>query len=316
METQTKKVTLYLSAVLFFCLLIFGSFYSLGAHFATKAEPKPQVLGAQNGPDIEINQIKERLTHYFTPIVALNFDDISADSFLAYDQSTGQWLAEKSPDEPQMIASLTKLMTVSLAKQYLNSEKSLVVTQKDIVKTSPNLDLIVGDSVTVKDLISSILVGSANDAAQTLGNELEKELGASIEAQMNSEAYKLSMLNSYFDNPMGFDSKNNYSTASDLKRLTDKAISLIGPEITLNPEQYEFHSSSGNTYRIRATSKLNKKDKNSYSIKTGRTAGAKETMISGFLFKDRNIIIILLGSNNREKDALTIKSKIINGYGL
>ena len=316
METQTKKLTLYISAVLFFCLLVFGSFYGIKGHFGLQNNLNPQVLGAQNGQNTEIKQIQEQLTHYFTPIAALNFDNISADSFLVYDQTTSQWLAEKNAEEPQMIASLTKLMTVLLAKQYLDPEKSLVVTQKDIVKTNPNLDLVIGDSVLVKDLIKSILVGSANDAAQKLGNELEQETGVSMEAQMNSEAYKLSMLDSYFDNPMGFDSKNNYSTASDLKQLTDKATSLIGPEITLNPEQYQFQSLFGNTYRIRATNKLNKKDNRSYSIKTGRTAGAKETMISGFSFKDRNIIIILLGSSNREQDALTIKAKIINGYAL
>lgn len=134
--------------------------------------------------------------------------------------------------------SITKLMTIITALDYLSLEDSVTVTKAALAMVQPNSSLarlVEGEVLTVEQLIYGSVIPSGNDAAIVLGIAAgRKILGAesASEAQayaafieaMNAKAQQLNMTASHFSNADGYDDYDNYSTPEDLVRLGTEAL--------------------------------------------------------------------------------------------
>lgn len=237
---------------------------------------------------------------------------ITAKSILIYDLKTGQIFDQKNPDQPIAIASLTKLMTGLIAyKKIANFDKMVTVAKNDVISITPGLGLREGDQVKFGDLFYSMLIGSANDAAQTIANHIENTENTEFTDLMNQEAAILGMKNSHFSNPLGFDSETNYSSASDVQKLVEETTKLAAFGFSGQAKNYQFTNSLGRSYKVKATNLLPQKDKEIFAIKTGKTYEAQEAMVSEIVHNNRSIIIIILGSQDREADTLNLKNQLI-----
>ncbi len=271
----------------------------------------PTVLGVETSvrgtPDIsnrtEIIQISEP-----------NTKSVTAQSFIAFDLSTGKNILEKNTDSKLSIASLTKLLTSFVAYQNTDLHHEVIISKEDIIDIKPNLNLNIGDKVKALDLFNAMLIGSCNDAALSLANFVSNSTGTNFVKIMNSQAKSLGMSNSNFSNPMGFDSKYNYSTANDLKKLILSTERLAVYKNLGRRTNYEFLSEQGKKYSTVATNKLITKYPDIEAIKTGHTEMAKGTMATKFSLHGEEIVIIILGSIDREGDTLKIKSEISNNF--
>lgn len=87
----------------------------------------------------------------------------------------------------------------------------------------------IGDEVSVNDLNRGVIISSGNDATVALAEHVAGHQPAFIE-MMNRTAEKLGMVNSYFANPHGLDSEDQYTTAHDIALLTRALINEL-PEI-------------------------------------------------------------------------------------
>jgi serine-type D-Ala-D-Ala carboxypeptidase (penicillin-binding protein 5/6) len=242
-------------------------------------------------------------------------DGVRAKSFLIYDFASGAKLGGRNEHYPLPIASLTKLMTAYVAYQYTTlSQETVTVKSGDPLNVSPVLGLQVGDKAAAIDLFNSMLVGSANDAAQILGNYVGRKTGTPFVELMNQSAQEIGMNESHFSNPMGFDSETNYSTASDLELLVNavkqfQAFSLVGRETS-----YQFTAEDGKKFYVKATNKLLPGDPEISAIKTGYTDEAQGEMITEINHVGHKFIIIVLGSPNREQDTLKLKKSVLDSY--
>jgi D-alanyl-D-alanine carboxypeptidase len=248
-------------------------------------------------------------------IKPLNLEGLRAKSFLVYDIDSNSQLSGQNETFALPIASLTKLMTGYVVYQHLTlSLETITVAANDPLDISPVLGVQVGDHIKAIDLFDSMLIGSANDAAQTLGNYVGRKLNLPFKDLMNQEAVALGMEDSHFSNPVGFDSETNYSTAADLKLLVNavqqyQAFALVGRE-----RSYSFTSADGNKYYVKATNKLLAGDPEISAIKTGFTDEAQGAMITEINHDGHKFIIIVLGSADREGDTVRLKQAIINSY--
>lgn len=241
----------------------------------------------------------------------LEDSSIDAKSYIAFDLVSGEVLAAKAPTAPVPIASLTKLMTGLLAIQSGLLNDSITINSKDTISITPVLGLQTGDKVSGLDLFNAMIIGSANDAALTLGNQLAEINRNPIGQQMTEQAQQLGMTETHFDNPIGFDSDANYSTAADLKLLV-QAVTGIKEFLELRHKTgYSFTTTNGRQLSVRATNRLIGKHPEIEAIKTGYTEEARGAMATSFSFTDRHIAIIVLNSNHREADTLKIKDQII-----
>lgn len=268
------------------------------------------VLGAQTGSETSEN------SNTYTLLYLPSIDDssIEAKSYLVFDQNSGAPLALRSPNSPLPIASLTKLMTGYLVNKYGNLSEQFTVPEKSVFTVSPVLGLPAGETVKVSDLFSSMIVGSANDAALILAAYLEQKQNQPITELMNQEASSLGMRDTHFSNPLGFDSETNYSTAQDLKILVQAILSYQTFSDLDRLQTYSFTAESGKTYTITATNKLLAGDSEIHAVKTGFTNEAQGAMITSIHHSTGSFVIIVLGSDQREQDTKILKTQIIKTY--
>lgn len=277
---------------------------------AVSQAAQPEVLGVDTS--IRGQPLPEKL-----PVAKIKEPDVntvSAKSFLVFDLATGQNLLEKNSAKKLNIASLTKLLTALVAYEKTDLNKSFVISQEDVLNVNPTLGLQPGDSVKALDIFNAMLIGSTNDAALALADFTNRETVENFVLLMNSKAESLGMLNSNFSNPMGFDSQYNYSTAEDLKKLiveTEKLAAFTGLGRRTG---YEFTSDNGKTYSVEATNKLLREHPEIEAIKTGSTPIAGEAMATKFKLDGNDIVIILLGSKDREGDTLKLKEMVETSF--
>lgn len=238
--------------------------------------------------------------------------NVQANSFLIYNEDNGEIIASKNADTPLAIASLTKLMTTYVVHKYGSLQDRWTITPESTNNTNPILGLKVGDSVLVNDLENAMLIGSANDAAASLGQYITSIKNQPMVDIMNNEAKALGMNSTHYENPIGFDSEQNYSTANDLKLLLD----VLKPETLLaridREQSYSFIGTDGDTYSVKATNKLTAEDPEIHAIKTGYTDEANGAMINAVYHGNIKFVIIVLDSADREKDTQTLKSEVIS----
>lgn len=274
---------------------------------------QPRVLGIisnPRGPD------ELRVYPKFAQKGELNLSKISAKSFLAYDPLTSQILLEKSANIQIPIASLTKLLTALVAYEKLDLGSEIEISIADTMDISPSLKLQPGEKVKVLDLFNAMLIGSNNDAALALANHAAKATNQNFVNLMNKKAKDLGMSYSKFSNPLGFDSKENFSTAKDLVLLINNLEKLAVIKNLGKQTSYKFISKDGNSYFTESTNKLIKTHSDLEAIKTGFTSNSLGSMISRLNFQGRQIILIVLNSSNREKDTLLLKDQITQNFSL
>lgn len=139
---------------------------------------------------------------------------VSADAYLVGDLKNNFVFLEKEKDVERPIASVTKLLTGTVAVEVMNIERTLTVSKSAIATTSVQR-LHTGDTYSVYDLLFPLLEESSNEAANVLAQALGTDYFVSL---MNKKAASVGMEHSHFVDPSGA-SADNISTPTDLFRL-------------------------------------------------------------------------------------------------
>lgn len=149
------------------------------------------------------------------------FAEISAKSVLSTDEKAEKVFYQKNSSERLPIASLTKLMTALIVLDNYNLEEKIKISKAAVQIEGEMGGLVVGETLTVRNLLYVMLIESSNDAAFAFAEKIGTDKFVEL---MNKKAAVLYLKNTHFANPAGFDEKNNYSTAFDLARLASAAL--------------------------------------------------------------------------------------------
>ena len=147
----------------------------------------------------------------------------SAQSAILLDCDSGEVLYDKNADPPMLIASTTKIMTLLVALDRARLDDTVEVKASHMTEGS-SMYLTPGETVTVEELLYGLLLCSGNDAALCLADYC----GGGVEpfvAMMNKKSAALGMTNTTFENPNGLDGEHHCSTARDMARLAQAAVS-------------------------------------------------------------------------------------------
>lgn len=222
---------------------------------------------------------------------------------IVLDANTGETLFSSSADAPRYPASLTKMMTLYLTFEALQSGKVKKSTKVPFSKNAAaepptKLGVKAGGSVTVETAILSLVTKSANDSATALG-EL---LGGSEEnfaRMMTSKARQLGMTGTIFRNAHGLPNSAQRSTARDLATL---GIALREHF----PQYYAYFSTSSFKYgkqRIANHNRLLGRIKGVDGIKTGYTNASGFNLVSSVSDGNRRIVAVVMGGQTaRSRD--------------
>lgn len=153
---------------------------------------------------------------------ATTFPAPEAASFIVVNPDTGEMLAATDPDQPLAPASLTKIMTALVVLENADLDDRYTVPAEAVVGGS-SANLQAGEELSVRDLITGLMVSSGNDAAITLAVGLSGSMDAFVEL-MNARARELGLENTSFRNPHGLDEPGHEASVRDLVTLSREAM--------------------------------------------------------------------------------------------
>ena len=147
-------------------------------------------------------------------------------SAVLYEMTTGTMVYAKNPDEQMYPASLTKIMTCLLALEMGNLDDMVKTSEtaiEEISWDSTSIDLEPGEEMSLRNLLYSLMVESANDAANVIAEHIagSKEAFADL---MNKKAAQLGCTGTHFANAHGLHDENHYTTARDMAKITLAAL--------------------------------------------------------------------------------------------
>ncbi len=238
--------------------------------------------------------------------------DVTAEAMYVMDATSGIPLYSKNPDERRPIGSVVKIMTALVVLKHVENPDTtnVVIVEGDPVEPGySTMNLQVGDTLTVTQLLYGLMLPSGGDAANALcryvGGIISGVENASIAcesfvSEMNAYAAELGLDNSRFTNPDGRDADNAYSSAQDVYVMTEamtKNTKLMG--IIQNPA-YRFNSVGPENREYIADSTLAPHLTN--GIVGGKTgsevqAGGNVSAIREVNGGTNRVIIVVMGSN-------------------
>ena len=243
-------------------------------------------------------------------VSALSEDEISSPAAVLMDAKTGKILFEKDPHEQRPCASITKVMTLTLVMEALDSGK---IHLDDIVTTSAHaasmggsdIWLEEGEQMSVDDMIKAVAVASANDAAVALAEFISGTEDEFVR-QMNEKAKSLGMNDTTFMNCNGLDEEGHMTSAYD--------VALMSRELIKHKKIFDYtsiwmDSLRGGETQIVNTNKLLKTYDGITGLKTGTTGDAGSCITATAERNGLSLIAAVLGADSgtaRFKDAATL----------
>ncbi len=265
------------------------------------------------------------ITILFTLIFTFNSNagfDIKARTAILQDYLSGEILYEKEPDKSIYPASMTKIMTAIIAFDLIKSG-DLKLDEKFLVSENAwrlssagysSMFIMVGDEVSVENLLKGIIIASGNDACVALAEGIagtEDEFAI----MMTSKAKEIGMDNTNFANSSGINNTENVSTVRDIMLMSNYLIKEF-------PEEYKYFSEKEFTWDRTGGEPISQGNRNPLlykrlgadGIKTGYLAVEKYSLASSVYRNGRRLIAVGSGFNTK-KDRSKESAKLIT-WGL
>lgn len=240
--------------------------------------------------------------------------DINAKAAILMEADTGKVLMALNADKKMYPASVTKIMSILLVSEAIDSGKILLT---DIVSASAEacskggsqIWLKEGEKMTVDDLLKATAIASANDACTALGEFVAGDSAAFVK-MMNDRAKQLGMLNTNFENCTGLDdtAENHLTTAYDIALMSRE---LIKHERILNYTTTWMDSLRSGETQLVNTNKLVKSYSGITGLKTGTTSKAGCCVSATAQRDGLKLIAVVLGSDN-SKDRFASAGKMLD----
>lgn len=236
---------------------------------------------------------------YFIPEVKASQEFEQAASYAVVNFDSGQILAEKKLSQKYPIASLTKIMTSVVALDLASPDEKFEVSEKAASEVPTKVMLKPGEKYTLRQLLSYMLMSSANDAAQVVKEGIDKKYGEEIFIKaMNIKAKELGLKNSRFTNPQGFDNPDHYSTVEDLAYLSHYVLSKYPLIAQIASMEVSDQTQSGADMRfyLQNWNGLLGVYPGINGLKIGNTNKAGYTTIVTSKREGKTILVVLLGA--------------------
>lgn len=259
------------------------------------------------------------LLFIFIPVKAEEIA-INAKSAILIEASTGKIIYEKNIHEKYAPASMTKMMSLLLFMENIDSDN---LKMDEVIKVSKNAASMGGSQIflqeneemKVEDLLKGISVGSANDATVALAERIAGSEDAFVK-MMNDKVKKLGLKNTNFKNCTGLDEEGHYSSAYDM--------SVIAKELVKHKKILEFSSiyetylreNTNNKFWLVNTNKLVRFYKGVDGLKTGYTDKAGYCLTATIEKDKMRLIAVAMGEPTSNIRNAEISAMLDYGFNL
>jgi D-alanyl-D-alanine carboxypeptidase len=239
-------------------------------------------------------------------------NEITATGVVVLDVDSGVYLYRRNENVSLSPASTTKLLTALVALDTYNLDD--VVTVGAVANDGQVMGLLIGEKITVENLLYGALIQSGNDAAWALADYYPGGELKFVEA-MNAKAKELHLTHSSFTNPVGYDDPGHKMTPGDLAILGEAALNnkviakmVAIPAITISDITHTYF------HPLKNVNELLGKIPGVGGIKTGWTEEAGENLITLVERNGHRVITVVLHSQNRFSDTETLINWVFANY--
>jgi len=226
---------------------------------------------------------------------------VSSPCVILADAATGQVIFEKNADERRPVASVTKVMTILLTLEAIDEghtslDDKVTVSSYASSMGGSQVYLDAGKRYPVRDLLKSVIVASANDAAVALAEHLSGTHEA-FAARMNARAKELGLENTHYVNCTGLPAQGHYTTARD--------VAMLSAQLDRHPLYYQFSTiwmdelthPGGRKTQLTNTNRLVRFYPGCDGYKTGSTNEARYCISATAKKNGLRLIAVVLGAD-------------------
>lgn len=241
--------------------------------------------------------------------------EVTAPSAILMEKTTGKVLCEQNADAQYEPASVTKVMTLLLVMEAIDSGK-ISLTDKVVCSDTAaayggsQIWLKPGEEMTVDDLLKAAAISSANDATVCLAEYVAGSEEAFI-GLMNQRAAELGMANTTFRCAAGLDQPGHLSTAKDVAIMSR---ALLGHPLILNYSTVWMDSLRGGETQLVNTNRMIRFYQGATGLKTGTTSGAGSCLAASASRDGLGLIAVVMGADTSDHRFAAARSLLDWGF--
>lgn len=267
------------------------------------------------------------INNFVNPIDIIRLSNYNSKCIYVYNITDDKEILGINENKRLFPASLTKIMTVTVALDYINNLSDIVSIDVDsyrelINENSSMAGFYGGETVTYRDLLYGAILESGGECAETLAVSLGIDRKSFVD-KMNDKARQIGLENTNFKNPTGLDEKNQYSTAKDICMLIKSSLKDGNFRAIFTKEKYTSSRTKNHPNGVNMHStvlrKLNRKNLEKFTIiggKSGTTKKAGRCWVTLAVKNKKEYIVVVMGAaidnKNREEGQIIDTIKIMN----
>ena len=239
---------------------------------------------------------------------------LNLDSYILLEANTNTVIAEFNSENQISPASMTKVMSGyviadQIASGAISLDDKVLVSEKAWKTGGSKMFIEAGKRVSVRDLLSGIIIQSGNDATLAMAEYVAGSEEGFVDF-MNAYASELGLSNTLFQNAVGWTDPNHFSSVNDLAQLT-KALIANFPDHYATYKEKEFTFSD---IRQLNRNKLLWRDDSVDGVKTGHTESAGYCLISSAKRNDMRLIAVVAGSPSENERLISSQRLLEYGF--
>jgi len=239
---------------------------------------------------------------------------LNLDSYILLEANTNTVIAEFNSESQISPASMTKVMSGyviadQIASGAISLDDKVLVSEKAWKTGGSKMFIEAGKRVSVRDLLSGIVIQSGNDATVAMAEYVAGSEEGFVDF-MNAYASELGLSNTLFQNAVGWTDPNHFSSVNDLAQLTKALIANF-------PDQYATYKEKEFTFsgiRQLNRNKLLWRDDSVDGVKTGHTESAGYCLISSAKRNDMRLIAVVAGSPSENERLISSQRLLEYGF--
>ena len=232
---------------------------------------------------------------------AQKIPELTADSAILVEATTGRVIYEKNADEVRPPASMTKMMTCILGLEYLTPEDRIKISWNAAATEDSELMLQENDLLTANDLLRGMMLVSDNGGAVAIAEAVAGDV-KTFARLMNEKAREIGCEHTNFENPNGLPNERHLSTARDMAKISMYCLQNWDFRDIVSTQRETIHwlEPSNVTVRVENTNKLLATYKGMTGLKTGWTRAAGGCLAASAKRGDIELIAIVMHATDAQ----------------
>lgn len=244
---------------------------------------------------------------------------VSAPSWIVFDATDGIVLDSQAADQQRPMASTTKMMSALVALESADLDEVVEISQRAADVGEAEIGLVAGEQLRLGDLVTTMVVRSANDAAIAVAEAIAGDVDSFVD-MMNARAVSMGLTSTRFANPHGLDAEGHYSTARDLLRIAVTAMQNEQFREMVGISRFMIDPAPDGTVRVAENTNLMLGEyEGMIGVKTGFTFQAGLTFVAAAERDGRTVYVVVMGSEGPRQhfiDAAALLDFGFAGHGL